>query len=75
MEYLSFGRTLAKEDNFLGLKCNDITKNYLYTSEITVSVGILVGPQPFFSLSFTTFTAEVKRSFFAILPQPGYRTD
>ena len=49
MEYLSFGRILAKGDNFLGLKCNDITKNYIYTSEITVSVGILVGPQPFFS--------------------------
>ena len=48
MEYLSFGRILAKRDNFLGLKCNDITKNYLYTSEITVSVGILVGPQHFF---------------------------
>lgn len=48
MEYLSSDRTLAKEDNFLGLKRYDITKNYLYTSEITVSVGILVGPQPFF---------------------------
>ena len=48
MEYLSFGRTLAKKDNFLGLKCNDITKNYLNTSEITVSVGILVGPRPSF---------------------------
>ena len=74
MEYFSFGRTLAKEDNFLGLKCNDITKNYLYTSEITVSVGILVGPQHFF-LKFKTFTTTVKRRFIAILPQPEYQTD
>lgn len=71
MEYLSSGRTLAKEDNFLGLKRNDITKNYLYTSEITESVVILVGPQPFF-LKYKTFTATVKRRYFAILPQPEY---
>ena len=71
MEYLYSGRTLAKEDNFLGLKRNDITKNYLYTSEITESVGILVRPQPFF-LKYKTFTATVKRRYFAILPQPEY---
>ena len=73
MEYISSGRTLAKEDNFLGLKRNDITNNYLYTSEITVSVDILVGPQPFF-LKYKTFTATVKRRYFAILPQPEYET-
>ena len=28
MEYLSFRRTLAKEDNFLGFKCNDVIKNF-----------------------------------------------
>ena len=64
MEYLSFGGALTKEDNSLRLKCNDITKNYLYTSEITVSVRILVGPQPFF-LKFKTFTSTVKRRYFA----------
>ena len=48
MEYLSFRRTLAKEDNFLGFKCNDVIKKIFYTSEITVSVGILVDSQPFF---------------------------
>ena len=58
MEYLSFGRALTKEDNSLRLKCNDITKNYLYTSEITVSVRILVGPQPFF-LKFNSFEAQM----------------
>ena len=74
LEYLSSGRTWAKEDNFLGLKRNDITKNYLYTSEITVSVDILVGPQPFF-LKYKTFTVTVKRRYFAILTQPKYLTD
>ena len=85
LEYLSSGRTWAKEDNFLGLKRNDITKNYLYTSEITVSVDILVGPQPFFLkykiylytlyIKYKTFTATVKRRYFAILTQPKYLTD
>ena len=74
LEYLSSGRTWAKEDTFLGLKRNDITKNYLYTSEITVSVDILVGPQPFF-LKYKTFTTTVKRRYFAILTQPKYLTD
>ena len=74
LEYLSSGRTWAKEDNFLWLKRNDITKTYLYTSEITVSVDILVGPQPFF-LKYKTFTATVKRRYFAILTQPTYLTD
>ena len=74
MEYLSSGRTLAKENNFLGLRRNDIKKNYLYTSEITVFVGILVGPHSFF-LKCKTFTATVKRRYFAILPQPEYQTD
>ena len=48
MEYFSFRRTLAKEDNFLGFKCNDVITNFFCTSEITVSAGILVDSRPFF---------------------------
>ena len=38
-----------REITFWGSNVMTSQKNYVYTSEITVSVGILVGPQPFFS--------------------------
>ena len=36
MEHPSFDRTLTKEDDFLGLKFNDVTKNYLYVWSYSV---------------------------------------
>ena len=47
MEHPSFDRTLTKEDDFWVSNLMTSQK-IIFTSEVTVSVRILVGPQPFF---------------------------
>ena len=74
MEYLSFRRTLAKEDNFLGFKCNDVIKNFFVLLKLQC-LQVFWSIHGLFFLKFKTFTATVKRSYFAILTQPEYQTD